>query len=170
MLIQINDQQRKSYRLVRDGKDDFLFIPGAEYHHKKGGKYRIIVITNTGATDSDYPVSVTYENIETGEPWSKGFERFADGMTLVRSAGPKHRYELIADDVFDHVEPAMEEQQSSLYVDWGVDKVGFGQILISIAQDGSVELMDEGMGKDFAKALLCHLVDKATIEPPQTKD
>lgn len=163
MLTAINDEARKSYRLIREGKPDFLFIPGARYSHKRGGQYRIIGVGNTTATDPDYPPTVAYENIETGEFWTKGVERFADGMKLEIPVGPKHRFELISDDHFSDISPAVNKQWNNLELNWTVDSLGHGHLGLFIGNTGETTLQDEGMGKDFAKALFCRLIDQATI-------
>lgn len=81
MLKKIDNNERPTFVLIRDGKPDFIFRPECTYTHKRGGTYRIIGISNTSSEDPDYPATVIYENIDTKELWSKKPERFADGMT-----------------------------------------------------------------------------------------
>lgn len=86
MLIATTEVKPQSFVLKREGREDFHFIPGKEYfHEKRGGRYKLIAITNTGATDPDYPPTVAYFNIETNDYWTKAPERFADGMKLIQT-------------------------------------------------------------------------------------
>lgn len=44
-------------------------------------------------------------------------------------------------------------------INWSVPNFGFGEMSISANEDGTIEI--NTLGKDFAKAILCDLVDKA---------
>lgn len=46
-------------------------------------------------------------------------------------------------------------------LDWSVRGYGFGIILLSVREDGTLNLNDECMGPDFVKAALAALVDRA---------
>jgi hypothetical protein len=46
-------------------------------------------------------------------------------------------------------------------IDWSIRGYGFGVILISVREDGSIDMDDECMGPDFVKAALAALVDRA---------
>lgn len=49
-------------------------------------------------------------------------------------------------------------------VGWGMDEVGFGELTVKLDRNGKLLLNTEHMGKDFAKKILCALVDSAGIE------
>jgi hypothetical protein len=49
-------------------------------------------------------------------------------------------------------------------VGWGMDEVGFGELTVKLDRNGKLLLNTEHMGRDFAKKILCALVDSAGIE------
>lgn len=49
-------------------------------------------------------------------------------------------------------------------LNWSVDGFGFGQIIIQRKSDGKIVIDSERLGKDFVKAILCDLVDKAEVK------
>lgn len=52
--------------------------------------------------------------------------------------------------------------QGSLYIEWGGQ--GFGNLSIKSTPTGGLKLDTEFMGKDFAKAVICKLIDEAHVE------
>lgn len=46
-------------------------------------------------------------------------------------------------------------------INWSVPNFGFGEMSITAKDDGTIEIDTETLGKDFAKAILCDLVDRA---------
>jgi len=49
-------------------------------------------------------------------------------------------------------------------LDWSSDSEGFGQLRIyQNVHNGNIEIESESMGKEFAKKVLCALVDNATV-------
>lgn len=49
-------------------------------------------------------------------------------------------------------------------VSWTVKGIGWGEIGFYQDPDGVIHLDDETMGKDFAKRVLCQLIDNSTVD------
>lgn len=49
-------------------------------------------------------------------------------------------------------------------IDWAVPGFGFGSLSIRRDNDGTLKIDSETLGKDFVKAILCDLVDKAEVK------
>ena len=51
------------------------------WEHKKGNVYRVLMLTNMTATDGRYPKTISYENIDTGERYSRPLKQWHSSMT-----------------------------------------------------------------------------------------
>lgn len=47
---------------------------------------------------------------------------------------------------------------------WSVSGFGFGELRLKVLMNGTLEVHSEGLGKDFVKAMLCDLVDRAELK------
>lgn len=57
-----------------------------------------------------------------------------------------------------------EEGDSAMWLlSWGAKGIGFGEVSIHFKKDGSIVIDDETMGREFVKAALCAVVDKAQL-------
>lgn len=65
---------------------DLLPLAGARYvHAKSGGVYQVLICTNTCSTDvNKFPPSVVYQNMDTGQVWSRPVGDFASRFTYLR--------------------------------------------------------------------------------------
>jgi hypothetical protein len=52
---------------------------------------------------------------------------------------------------------------NSFSIQWSVTGVGFGSFFFSAKEDGSIEIQNECMSKEFIKKVLCMMVDGATL-------
>ena len=61
------------------------------------------------------------------------------------------------------------ELSRSMYVNWSVSGVGFGQFRFYTGDDGKIHIDNETMNKDFIKRVLCMVVDEAILDDDQFK-
>lgn len=61
---------------------DFNIIVGGIYQHtEKGNNYKVLVISNQHATDDrreEFPIMVTYQDLDSGLFWSRKIEKFKE--------------------------------------------------------------------------------------------
>lgn len=70
---------------------------------------------------------------------------------------------------FTYVGQREDGDVASWLLAWGAEGIGFGEFYVRFRKNGSIEIDDEFMGKDFIKAALCALVDAARLKSePET--
>ena len=52
-------------------------------------------------------------------------------------------------------------EREGFVLNWSCKGIGFGQLTIEQTEDGEFKMDTECMGDEFAKAVLCNLVDKS---------
>jgi hypothetical protein len=145
-----------------------MLIPGCEYKYKKKDDtfttYQLLAVSNVTASDdkrNDYPLLVTYQDTESKEIWTKPVEKFVSGITISSLNNRQKRFESVSAIEIEQVEFLSE---NSIYLDWSAKGIGFGQFSLHVNEDGKPVLSLELMSKEFAKTLLCKIVDDAIIE------
>lgn len=59
---------------------------------------------------------------------------------------------------------SIEPIHGGLYLNWSAAGVGFGQLSLSVNEEGKYVFHNEGMGKNFIKSILCRLVDEGELD------
>lgn len=145
-----------------------ILIPGCKYKYKKKDNtfttYQLLAVSNVSASEdkrSDYPILVTYQDIESKDIWTKTVEKFVSGIEISSINNSLKRFELVSAIEIEDIEFL---SGNSIYLNWSAKNQGFGQFSLDVNEDGKAVLSLELMSKEFAKTLLCKIIDDAIIE------
>lgn len=149
-----------------DNKNHALIFGSLYKYAKKDGtetEYELLSVSNVNASEEkreEYPILVTYKDTTTMEIWTKPVEKFIKGLGDTIALGRSLKYEPILDITFSRI----ESLTGGLYLNWSSKELGFGQFSLGFDKNGKPVLNTECLGKEFAKSILCHIVDISEIE------